>query len=119
MSNVCYLAVILIFFVITTRYLMVTTSYCSLLVVTARQLSLLLVPTSSMNEILEVNANRVTGFVFIANILLAALKDEIPLESASENDSLASKHCTAWTLYLMLFGNCNFYLSHNFQVFQP
>ena len=79
----------------------------------------MLVPTSIMNEILGVNANRVTGFVFIANILLAALKNEIPLESTPENDSLASKHCTAWTLYVMIFGNCNFYLSHNFQAFQP
>ena len=43
MLNVCYLAVILIFLVVTARYLMVNTgygsipgSYCSLLVVTAR-----------------------------------------------------------------------------------
>ena len=72
-----------------------------------------------MNEILGVNANRVTGFVFIAKKLLAALKNEIRLESTPENDSLASKHCTAWRLYVMIFGNFNFYLSHNFKAFQP
>ena len=72
-----------------------------------------------MNEILGVNANRVNGFVFIANILLAALKNEMPLESTPENDSLVSKHCAAWKLYLMIFGNFNFYLSDNFQAFQP
>ena len=33
MSNVCYLAVILIFLVVTARYLMVTAGYCSLRVV--------------------------------------------------------------------------------------
>ena len=55
MSNVGYLAVILIFFggylVVTALYLMVTTCYCSLLMVTARHRSLLLVPTFSINDI--------------------------------------------------------------------
>ena len=49
MSNVCYLAVILIFLLVTARSLMVTTCYLSLLVVTARYRSLLLVPNFSMN----------------------------------------------------------------------
>ena len=56
MSNVCYLDVIWIFFLVAARYLMVTACYCSLLggycslpVVTARYRSLLLVPTFSMN----------------------------------------------------------------------
>ena len=49
MSNACYLAVILIFLLVTARSLMVTTCYCSLLVVTAHYRSLLLVPNFSMN----------------------------------------------------------------------
>ena len=39
------------YLVVTARYLMVTTCYCSLLVVTARYRSLLLVPTFSINDI--------------------------------------------------------------------
>ena len=57
MSNVCYLAEILIFLVVTGRYLVITAGdcslpggYCSLMVVTARYRSLLLVPTFSMNK---------------------------------------------------------------------
>ena len=57
MSNVCYLVAILIFLVVTARYLVVTArylavtgGYCSLLVITARYRSLLLVLTFSMNE---------------------------------------------------------------------
>ena len=38
------------YLVFTARYLMFTTGYCSLLVVTARHRSLLLFPTFSMNE---------------------------------------------------------------------
>ena len=52
MSNWCYLAVIWIFrgyLVVTARYLVITRGYCSLLVVTARCRSLLLVPTFNMN----------------------------------------------------------------------
>ena len=56
MSNVCSLAVILIFLVVTACYLVVTArclvvtgGYCSLLMVAARYRSLLLVPTFSMN----------------------------------------------------------------------
>ena len=37
------------YLVVTARYLVVTVGYCSLLVVTARYRSLLLVPTFSMN----------------------------------------------------------------------
>ena len=68
MSNVCYLAEILIFLVVTGLYLVVTPRYCSylavaggyclLLVVTARYSSLLLVPTFSMNAIATVQAAR-------------------------------------------------------------
>ena len=57
-SNVCYLAVILIFLVVTDRYLVATAvttryvvvagGYCTLSVVTARYRSLLIVPTFSM-----------------------------------------------------------------------
>ena len=36
MSNICYLAVILIFLVVTTRYLVVIGGYCLLPLVTAR-----------------------------------------------------------------------------------
>ena len=64
-SNVCYLAVILILFgdylvvtarylVVTACYLVVTGGYYSLLVVTARYRSSLLVPTFSMNAILAI-----------------------------------------------------------------
>ena len=52
MSNVCYLAVIWIFrgyLVVTARSLVIARGYYSLLVVTARYRSLLLVPTFSMN----------------------------------------------------------------------
>ena len=53
MSNVSYLAVIFHYLggylVVTACYLMVTTGYCSLLVVTVRYRSLLIVPTFSMN----------------------------------------------------------------------
>ena len=57
MSNVCYLAVILIFLVVIARYLVVTTGYCSLpggycslLVFTAHYRLLLLVPTFTTNQ---------------------------------------------------------------------
>ena len=64
MSNACYLVVILIFLVVTwwlrvvtwwlllvnARYLMVTGGYCSLPVVTTRYLSVLLVPTFTINN---------------------------------------------------------------------
>ena len=49
MLNVYYLAKILIFSVVTARYLVVTGGYHLLLVVTARYRSLLLIPTFSMN----------------------------------------------------------------------
>ena len=51
MPNVCYLVEILIFLVVTTGQLVVTSGYCSLLVVTARYRSLLLIPTFSMNGV--------------------------------------------------------------------
>ena len=50
MSNVCYLAIIFIFLVVTARYCSLPGSYCSLLVVTDRYHSLLLVPTYSMKD---------------------------------------------------------------------
>ena len=50
MSNVCYLAIIFIFLVVTARYCSLPGSYCSLLVVTDRYHSLLLVPTFSMKD---------------------------------------------------------------------
>ena len=56
MSKKCYLAVILIFFVVTASYLVVTArylvvigGYCSLMVASGRYRSLLVVPTFSMN----------------------------------------------------------------------
>ena len=52
--NACYLAVILIFLVVTARYLVVTGGCCSLLVVTVRYRLVLFVPTLSMN-----------GFIYI------------------------------------------------------
>ena len=71
MSDVCYLAVILIFLMVTwwlllvtywlqlvivcyllACYLLVTDSYCSLLVVTACYCSVLFVPTFSMNSLI-------------------------------------------------------------------
>ena len=55
-------------------YYLLPNGYYWLLLFTGGYCSLLLVPTSSMNEILGVNVNRVTGFEIIANILLAALK---------------------------------------------
>ena len=59
--------------------------------------------------IVEVNVNLVIDFVFIVNILLAALKCGISLESTLEDDGLESKHCASWKLYSMFFGNCYFY----------
>ena len=61
-SNICYLAVILVFFggylVVTAHHLVVTACYCSLpggyyslVVVTARNHSLMFVPTFSMNDL--------------------------------------------------------------------
>ena len=50
MSNVCYLAVILIFLVVTARYPVVLLVTWWLLVVAARYRSLLLVPTFRMNR---------------------------------------------------------------------
>ena len=46
MSNVCYFAAILVFLVVTARY-------CSLPVVTARYRLLLLIPTYSINGLVE------------------------------------------------------------------
>ena len=64
MSNVCYLAVILIFLVVTARYPVATSDscslpggYCSLLVVITRYRSLLLVPTFSVIYILHRTKN--------------------------------------------------------------
>ena len=63
MSNVCYLAVILIFLVVSAHYCSLLDGYCSLLVVTARYRSLLLVPTLSMNVFLIFSTSiTVTGF---------------------------------------------------------
>ena len=53
MSNVYYFAAILVFLVVTARYLAVTARYCSLPVVTARYLLLLLIPTYSINGLVE------------------------------------------------------------------
>ena len=53
MSNVCYFAAILVFLVVTARYLAVTTRYCSLPVVTAHYRLLLLIPTYSINGLVE------------------------------------------------------------------
>ena len=75
MSNVCYLAIILIFLVVpwwlllvncwlllvTARYLVFIGGYCSLLVVTARYRSLLLVPTFSMNELTSFSIRRLAN----------------------------------------------------------
>ena len=64
MSNVYHLAVILIFLMVTARYLVVTArylvftgGYCSLLAVTARYRSLLLVPTFSMKGLRNHESN--------------------------------------------------------------
>ena len=66
MSNMYYLALILIFLVVISRYLVVTARYRSLLggycsLVTARYRSLLLVPTFRMNEYNHLNDIKVSN----------------------------------------------------------
>ena len=66
MSNVCHLAKILIFLVVTACYLVVTGGYCSLLMVTARYGSLLLAPTFSMNvNKLRIDSTSISYSLFI------------------------------------------------------
>ena len=52
--NACYLSVILIFLVVTARYLVVTGGCFSLLVVTVRYHSVLFVTTLSMNDFIYI-----------------------------------------------------------------